>query len=106
MKNVIILLVMAFSVIGCTGPDNTFDWSKPVAINTNPPEGPYNYRKGWNDGCQSGLAATNTFFQMSLKTKKFTLDEKLRYDRLYNAGWKYAYNHCGYSMRSLAMYSF
>lgn len=105
MKKALLIIAAILPLTACTGMDNKFDWKKPVMLSTNAPEGPYNYRKGWSDGCQSGLASTNTNFHMSIGSQKFTLDEKLRYDRLYNTAWKYAYNHCGYSMRTLAMYN-
>ena len=80
--------------------------SKPALINTTPPDGPYNYQQGWKDGCESGIASTNHFTQQSLGAHRFVLHEQLRNDQLYNKAWRYAYNHCGYSMRSVARYDF
>lgn len=80
--------------------------TKPLAVNTTPPPGPYNYQKGWKDGCETGLASTNNTLQLSLGTHRFTLDDQLRNDTLYNRAWKYGFNHCGFSMRSVARYSF
>ncbi len=81
-------------------------YTKPLVVNTNPPPGPYNYRKGWKDGCESALSATNNFFQVSLGTHRFALDSRLINDRLYNQAWRYAFNHCGFSMRTLDRYEF
>lgn len=78
--------------------------AKPFTLSMNPPEGPYNYQKGWKDGCQSAVSATTTDLNMSLGTFKFVLDNQLRSDVLYNRAWQYAYNHCGFSMRSLSRY--
>lgn len=80
--------------------------TRPTPISVTPPDGPYTYQQGWRDGCESGIAATNHFFQLSVGTRQFTLDEQLRNDRLYNQAWRYAFNHCGYSMRSIARYDF
>ena len=102
----LILLTIVCTQTGCTGVNHRFDWRKPIALNMNPPEGPFKYQKGWIDGCTSGLASTNTKFHLTLGSYRFTLDNKLRYDSLYNKAWKYGYNHCGYSMKSLAQYSF
>lgn len=106
MKKIFFIILLALNVSACTGVGGTLDWKKPVALKTNPPEGPYNYRKGWLDGCTSGIASTNTSLHMTIGSQKFTLDERLRYDSLYNAAWRYGYNHCGYSMKSLAQYNF
>lgn len=90
----------------CTGPNHTFDWRKPALLNMNPPEGPHEYQQGWVDGCKSGIASTNTNLHMTLGSYVFTLDPELRYERLYNTAWRYAYNHCGYSMKTMARYQF
>ncbi len=80
--------------------------TKPLAVNTTPPPGPYNYQKGWKDGCETGISATNNSMQLILGTRQFTLDPQLRNDALYNKAWKYGFNHCGYSMRTVARYQF
>ena len=91
---------------GCTGANHSFDWKKPVSLDMNPPEGPSEYKHGWSDGCESGVASTNNSLQQFLGSYRFKLDTKLRYNALYNKAWQYGYNHCGYSMKSLAQYSF
>lgn len=93
---------------GCTGGEGTVldFFQKPMLLSTVPPEGPHNYRKGWRDGCESGLASTNTNLHMTFGSQRFVLDKQLRYDNLYNQAWRYAYNHCGYSMKTLAQYHF
>jgi hypothetical protein len=91
-------------ICACTGNQHSFDWRKPVALDLNPPEGPKPYQQGWLDGCHSGLSSTNNSLHLFLGSYKFTLDQQLRHDALYSAAWRYAYNHCGYSMKSLAQY--
>ncbi|MCE3232153.1 MAG: hypothetical protein K0R98_410 [Rickettsiaceae bacterium] len=106
MRNIIALIITCFGLIGCASGNSAFDlFATPITLNTAPPEGPEEYQKGWHDGCESGITATNTSPLMMLGTYKYTLDEELRYNNLYNAAWKYGYNHCGYSMKSLAQYS-
>jgi len=100
------LFIFAGLLTGCTGVNHSFDWKKPVSLDMNPPEGPHNYQQGWVDGCKSGLASTNTDLHQTLGSYKFTLSKELRYDKLYGRAWRYGYNHCGYSMKSLAQYSF
>jgi hypothetical protein len=102
---VLILFFMLGMLSGCTGRNKSFDWRKPVTLDMNAPEGPENYRQGWSDGCDSGLASTSNSFHQFIGSYRFVLDKDLRYDKLYNKAWKYGYNHCGYSMKSLAQYS-
>lgn len=105
MKKLAIFLILIV-ITACTGPNHSFTIRKPLTLDMNPPEGPREYQQGWVDGCESGIAATNNSVMMAVGAYKFTLDKYLRHDRLYNVAWQYGYNHCGYSMRSLAMYSF
>ena len=105
MKKISIILALAFLSTACTGRNHTFDWTKPVSLNTNAPDGPYNYRKGWEDGCETGLASNNTRLHLFIGSHKFTLDKQLRHDNLYSKAWNYGYNHCGFSMKALAQYS-
>lgn len=104
MKN--ILIIMSILISGCTGVDGGFDWKKPATLDMRAPEGPKNYQQGWQDGCTSGLSSTNTSFHLALGSYEFTLHKQLRYDPLYNKAWRYGYNHCGYSMKTLAQYGF
>jgi hypothetical protein len=98
------VLLISLSLTAC-GAGYKLDFSKPITLNTTPPEGPTEYRQGWSDGCESGLSATMSTFYLAVGAHQYTLDENLRYDNLYNVAWKYGYNHCGYSMRSMAQYS-
>jgi hypothetical protein len=103
MKKILMLVIVALNISACAG--SAIDLTKPVTLNTNPPEGPFEYKKGWSDGCRSGIAATNTAVYMTFGVNQYTLDTDLRYNKLYNTAWRYAYNHCGYSMKSMAQYS-
>jgi len=54
------------------------------------PEGPPNFRAGWDAGCQSGYAAAGMvlFF-------RFTRDiEAYDTDSIYRQGWDAGYQHC------------
>lgn len=100
------LICISVMLAACNGPNNSLNLFKPAMLDMNPPEGPQNYQQGWIDGCKSALAITNTDLHLTLGTYQLVLDKTMRYDSLYNKAWQYAYNHCGYSMRSLARYSF
>ena len=104
--NFVLLACLVVLVSACSGKDISFDWRRPAALNVDPPEGPKPYRQGWSDGCESGLSSTSNKLHQLLGSYKFTLNTKLQNDPLYSRAWRYGYNHCGYSMRSLAQYSF
>ena len=78
MKNVVFTLLVSLMLVGCTGAGGSFDISKPVSLNLEPPEGPPEYRQGWADGCESGINVYNADFYKLLKTHKFKQDPKLR----------------------------
>lgn len=99
------LALIIISCVACTGPNHSFTLRKPMALDMNPPEGPENYQQGWLDGCKTGVASTSTAFYQTVGAYRFTLDNNLRYDRLYNTAWRYGFNHCGYTMKALAQYS-
>ena len=108
LSNILSLIILFFLIgflTGCTGQNQSFDWKKPIALDMNAPEGPETYRQGWSDGCSSGLASTVNSFHQFIGSYRYVSDSELRYDKLYNKAWKYAYSHCGYSMKSLAQYS-
>lgn len=90
----------------CTGSRGNFDVTKPLSLDLRPPPGPVDYRQGWSDGCESSLAATGDKVQMLFGVHRFTYSEHLRYDFLYATAWRYAYEHCGYSMRTLNQYKY
>ncbi len=105
IKKIIVAIIVTHGLVGCGNIKVSELLTKPYMLDTTPPEGPYEYRQGWGDGCQSGLASTNTNLQLALGTHKFRINRELQSDKLYNIAWQYAYNHCGYSMKSLAQYS-
>lgn len=94
------LLLIIFSTTACTGRNGKFDLTKPLTVDMRAPSGPPHYRKGWQDGCESGLSATNDKIQLFLGTHVYTLDRALRYDKLYAKAWRYGYDHCSYSMKA------
>ncbi len=56
------------------------------------PEGPPLYQKGWNEGCDSGLAAYgNGRYKVSYT---FTQDWRLVENKEYYGGWKQGYGYC------------
>lgn len=73
-----------------------------------PPEGgPQEFQQGWQDGCETGMAAHgNDVFRSSFD---FTQDPSLVLNPIYYKAWKDAENYCRtyifeYSIRSLDVY--
>jgi hypothetical protein len=60
---------------------------------------------GWKDGCQSGMASSNTSFNQAVGAQQYSINSELQNDNLYTIAWQYAYNHCGFSMKTLTQYS-
>lgn len=105
IKSVLLVAVMLAGLSACTGVNHTLDLTKPLSLDMNPPPGPAAYQQGWVDGCNSGLASTNTQVQLLLATHTFTLDSRFPADSLYYRAWKTAFNHCGYSMKAIQRYN-
>lgn len=106
MRIITLFLVSIIFLSGCTGKNGWVDLTKPVSIDARAPEGPYPYRQGWTDGCESGLSAVNDQVQLFLKTYKFTMNNKLKKNPLYFKAWNYGYNHCAFSYKSMMRYEY
>jgi hypothetical protein len=104
MKKIALLLVILLSA--CTGKNGSFDLTKPISLDMRAPDGPPQYQMGWSDGCESGLSSNNDKIQLFLGTHKYTYNSKLRKEMLYVKAWKYAYEHCAYSMKAMERYKY
>lgn len=56
------------------------------------PDAPMAFKKGWRDGCETGISITANVFQKHYYT--FTQDPNMSQDRVYYSGWKTAYLYC------------
>lgn len=104
IKAVTMAIVVTLSLSACGSTKLYGMVTKPYTLDTEPPVGPANYQAGWKDGCESGMSGNNTNMHMTIGSQRFVIDNRLREDQLYNIAWKYAYNHCGYSMKALSQY--
>ena len=104
-RTVVVTVLLAHLLTACSGQQMYGLLTKPYSLDTTPPEGPENYQLGWKDGCESGMASNNTNLHMTLGSQRYRVNSQFREDYLYGIAWKYAYKHCGYSMKSLAQYS-
>lgn len=87
----LLMAILTFMLGGC-------DW-KPQAgppwaqkLLTEGPEGPPNFKLGWQDGCETGIATTGNHFQKFFYT--FKQDSTLAQDPQYYTGWKNGWNYC------------
>lgn len=103
-KQLIITLILTTLATACTGKNGKFDLTKPPILDMRAPEGPPIYQSGFNDGCESGLASTNTKLMLFIGAQKFTLDSAARHHPMYKKMWRIGFNYCGFSMRTISRY--
>lgn len=86
-------ILLALSVLllaGCTG--NFITKPKPLLLETEISYGPPEYRQGYQDGCESALAAYGNSYQKSF----YSLQKNAGYqnNRMYNQVWKDSWAYC------------
>lgn len=93
-------IIARFSmVLGCALVLSGCFFTAPDAIkpgswifNQMPQNAPENFKRGWRDGCESGLATmTNGFWR---DFYRWTQDKELRKDPLYYTVWQDTYTYC------------
>lgn len=91
MSRLIAIFISIFLLAGCY---NAPDALKPMPwiFDMMPKDAPNNYKRGWKDGCESGMAnMTNSFYR---KFYTFRQNQALREDATYYKTWKDTYNFC------------
>ena len=86
-----LVLAIILLLSGCY---NAPDAVKPMSwlFDQMPKDAPNNYKRGWRDGCESGMAnMTNSMFR---KFYTFRQDVALREDATYYKVWKDTYTFC------------
>jgi hypothetical protein len=87
----IILLSVLFVLTGCYNNPNTFK-PAPWLFKQMPEDAPNKYKRGWTDGCESGLSSmTSTTYKSFYSFKQ---DAKLREDPSYYRAWKDTFDFC------------
>lgn len=72
--------------------------TKPLGLMMTRNEGPPEYRKGWEDGCKTGIAMMGNSYEKSFY--KFTQDPNMITDKVYYQAWKNAFSYCNnYTLR-------
>lgn len=88
MKRTLILAFAVLSLASC----------RPMWLNTVDPSGPPEYQLGWEDGCDSGLAAEGGWtYKMMYGFKKRV---ELAASDQYKQGWNEGFTFCRFSLAS------
>jgi len=99
MSRIIVIFIGLFILAGCY---NNPDALKPMPwiFKQMPENAPNNYKRGWKDGCESGLATmTNSLYR---KFYSFRQDSGLRSNATYYKSWKDSFDFCrGYAYGTL-----
>lgn len=91
LKFIILTLILS-SMSGCAvrprvGPP----WMAKM-LNEGPKDGSELFKKGWHDGCWTGISGASNRLQRGFY--QFKQDYELSQNQEYYAGWKVAYNYC------------
>jgi hypothetical protein len=91
MIRFIVIFMVLFMLSGCY---NNPDILKPMPwiFNHVPENAPSNYKRGWKDGCESGLATMTTSAYRAWYA--FRQDNSLRENVTYYKSWKDSFDYC------------
>lgn len=56
------------------------------------PDGPPDFKKGWHDGCETGLGTMTTNYYKTFY--KFKQDYRMINNKMYYQAWKDSYQYC------------
>jgi hypothetical protein len=88
MKNRIVIIALTLALGGC----------KPLWVGMVSPEGPPEYRLGWEDGCDSGLSAEGGWeYKMMYGFKK---RPEMAANEQYKQAWNEGFSYCRFSLAS------
>ena len=86
---IILLSVLALSTVAC----------RPMALQLVEPEGPAEYKLGWEDGCDTGLSADSAYFYKAIYG--FKKRPEMGANNLYKQGWNEGFSYCRFSSGAL-----
>ena len=88
MKNTLILAGLVIALGGC----------RPLWLQTVSPSGPPEYQLGWEDGCDTGLAAEGSWdYKLMFGFKK---RPEMAVNDQYKQGWNEGFTYCRFSLDS------
>lgn len=73
---------------------------RPVALWWSEPEGPPEFKLGWEDGCDTGLSAQDTGY-MYRAAYGYKKRPEMADNELYKKGWDEGFSYCRFSAASL-----
>lgn len=92
MRNLRHTLILAFALLGTAA-------CKPLPLYFEGPKfGPEEYIKGWDDGCDSGVAAQGSLWQKVFYN--FTKDQNMLDNGYYKQGWNEGFSYCRFYQAS------
>jgi hypothetical protein len=86
------LILVAGSMLAAGG-------CRPLALYGVDPEGPAEYKLGWEDGCDTGLSAASSVFYKAMYGYKKR--PELGGNQLYSQGWNEGFTYCRFHMDAL-----
>lgn len=92
MRNFYIIFISLFLLSACYNAPDKLKPAPWIFSENMPQDAPNVYKKGWQDGCESGLSSmTNTFYKTFYSFKQ---DSKLLQNATYYKVWKDTYTFC------------
>lgn len=85
LRKVLVLVVLLIS--GC----------KPLVLMYSQPDGPPEYRLGWQDGCDTGLSAGDTGY-LYRAIYGYKKRPEMAENKLYNSGWNEGFQYCRFTI--------
>jgi hypothetical protein len=99
---ILILLCVVMMCNGCRATRNQTvggrSTSDAVVVDTTPPNGSQLYQRGWQDGCESGLAELNGMVKFPYKNYVRRVDNTLIYNAAYWNTWNAAHKYCSFTV--------
>jgi hypothetical protein len=86
------MILLCLSLAGCEGkPAVGAPWMQDL-LNNGPKGGTDLFKKGWQDGCETGISVTSNALQRHFY--RFKQDSSLAGNHEYYTGWSVAYTYC------------
>ena len=85
-------LALLITVMGCSYRPMVGSPFEQELLKHGPENGTNKFKRGWRDGCETGISVTANNFQKTFY--QFKQDYELAQNREYYAGWKTAYDYC------------
>ena len=85
------MIILSVSLPACSfRPKVGPPWAQKML--TQGPEGTNLFKKGWRDGCETGISVTSNYFQRHFYS--FKQDPELAKDKEYYTAWKSSFWYC------------